>query len=377
MGASYMKIKIDGTPLAAGNILFNHLLSVSVSESLDQLDDVQMKFIVPEGPSGDPKTILAKLAAYGKTFEVELYHLGKMTHAVAGDIIEITWARSQSAPWSVTLHGHGNLHRMKAGASKLDTKKWVTGQPVKVDDVVKDLASKWNVTAKSVPPLDATQVFQAANDDASLLLELAKKYNRVVRWDSEDNLHFAPPGSLAEGAAAKLSWGIDVIDTSLRHLVEGMISKVEVKLKDAIANKEPVVGTANADTANHIPSTPANKGPTGPELLKKSGNTKFTAYELVISGAEGGGSTSEAVTSAANATAKSKLNAAADQLVSGSFTCRFRPDVQAGGHVEVDKGGWPLNGKYIVKDVSHTWDASGYRTQLNVMANRLGGPIPT
>jgi phage protein D len=375
-GASYMKIKIDKKPLATGDILFNHLLSVSISESLDQLDDVQMKFIVPEGPKGDPKSILGKLAAYGKTFEVELYYNGALSHSVAGDIIEITWARSQSAPWSVTLHGHGNLHRMKAGASKLDTKKWVTGKPMKVDDVVKDLATKWGVSAVSTPALDATQVFQAANDDASLLLELAKKYNRVVRWDSKDKLQFAVPSSLAAGGSpAKLTWGIDIVDTSLRHLVEGMISKVEVKLKDGIANKEPVVGKAAAPA--DIPKTPSNTGPTGPELLSSSGNSKFAAYELSVSGAEGGGSTSEPVTTAATATAKSKLNAAADQLVSGSFTCRFRPDVQAGGHVEVEKGGWPLDGKYVVKDVSHSWDASGYRTQLNVMANRLGGKPPT
>lgn len=69
--------------------------------------------------------------------------------------------------------------------------------------------------------------------------------------------------------------------------------------------------------------------------------------------------------------AKAELNKASYTFIEGTVVCIGLPQIRTGVNVILNKMGARFNGKYYVKETTHTIDDSGYRTQFSVISKTV------
>lgn len=360
MAVSYMEIKFDGAPIDA--TLEKHLVSVSVKEAMDKLDSVEFKFTVPED-----KALLKKLALYAKSFEVILYKEGSANHSVYGDVVDISFSRSAAAPWTVTVVGMDYLHRLKSARPASKVKDYDRIFRDKQDSqIVETVAKDWDLKTDVQGTQGAPRFIDWKQDDAALLKLLAKENNYIVRVNAKNGtptLVFSRVDAASQ-AQVKLQWGTEVTDVNVTHSLDGLYTKVKVTGSKAHAGAKPVKGEADKNKLKKI-SGPVDA--TGVAFAEKMG-----AVELVIENNDG----SYPDQSAAQQKAIAELQAKAESFLSGSLTSVFRPDACSGGKLTIEKAGWPLDGDFIIQEVTHSMDAGGYKTQLTFLSDGLASKSP-
>lgn len=355
---NYMKIKL-GTVTVEGNWAA-HLSSVSVKESLEALDSAQVTFDLPEGSGAE---LVPKVDLYGQKWEIEIMQDGASVKTYAGDIVSVQWTRSGGAPRQVTVTGVGFLHRLKRGRANAaaNDRRW---RGKKASEILQKVAQDWTLGTSGVQATDsAIDDFEWKTDDAALVKELAQTSGYIVRCDVDGGnpvLVFASRENYTSGEV-ELEFGVDILDMNATHSIDRCVSEV------AITAKDPSKPDQNVEAK----STPSDlvinndKAHSGPELLGKIGN-----FPHRVENKDGNRPTQSSITEQA----KGVMVETAESFCEGSLTCRFNPAITGGKKVKVKGAGWPFDGIFIVKEVTHTFDASGYRTQVTFSSNSIAAP---
>ena len=351
----YMKIKLGGIDIV--DLWAAHLSSVSVTDSLDQLDAAQVVFDLPEGSGA---SLVKKLDIYGKTWSIQLIDDGSPVKEYSGDIIGISWTRSGGAPRQATVSCIDQLHRLKRGrkAAKVGDRRW---RSKAISDIATAVAKDWDL---GVSGIDSTSgmigYLEWKGDDAALLNHLAETCGCVVRCDFESGkpgLVFAKSSSYASKSVT-LNFGVEILDISANHNLDRIVTEVKGWAKDPSKPTELIQVKNKA-----LEKT--NSGKTGPDYMKVMGSFPHAIER---------GSGEAPAQTAMEETTTGIMIETASSFVGGSLTCRFDPNITSGKTVTVQGAGWPFDGEFVVKEVTHTFDSSGYRSQVTFNANSINAP---
>jgi phage protein D len=352
-----MSVTLGGKDVMADN-LGSCLSSIVVKESLEALDGLTVVFAIPEGISS-----LADFDFYGKPWVVKVKMNGVETRGYFGDVLNVQWTRSGGSSRQCTVTGIGYLHRLKRGRSKAkaDDRRF---KDKKFSEIVTAIAKDWDLSASGIEASDGKhKVTEPKADDATWIKELAAAAGYILRMDytmGNKAFVFAKRESYANQKVT-LEFGVDVLSINATHNLDPMVTAVTAETIDHLKNDKKVKGDSKAsdlklqNDASH----------SGPKLMARVGE-----FPLHLAEAEG----KSATQSAAKEQAKGAMNDRAAQFVQGSLTCRFRPDLGCNKKVEIKGAGWPFDGTFLVKEVTHSFDATGYRTSVTFSANSIKAP---
>ncbi len=357
---AYMLVYLDGKELSSLDASAPaHLSAVTVKDSLDKLDSVDVTFELPQG-TGD--ALGTKLDLYAKTFKVELCRDGSPIKEFSGDLLTFAWTRSAGSPRSVQLTGVDHMHRLRRGrkAPKANDRRFA-GK--KHSEVIEQVAKDWSLKTGGIESTSSTGTyFEWKGEDSALLKHLAEENGYTVRIESEKgspSLIFSRAGA-SSGEDVELEFGVDILEMQATHDLDKVLTSVTFTGQKALAGEKPIVKEVKADAA--VKDDKYNKR-TGPSLVESE------IGPFIFHQEDKGGATDQPT--AAEAKAKGKLKGAANEFVKGSLTCRFTPEISCGKKVVITGAGWPFDGTFTVGDVTHTLDASGYRTQVAFKGNSI------
>jgi phage protein D len=352
-----MTVSLGGKDVMAEN-LGACLSSIVVKESLEALDALTVVFAIPEGI-----TSLTEFDFYGKPWEVKVEMNGVATRGYFGDVLNVQWTRSGGSSRQCTVTGVGYLHRLKRGRSKVkpDDRRF---PDKKFSEIVTAIAKDWGLTASGIEASDGKhKVTEPKADDATWVKELAASAGYILRMDysmGSKALVFAKRESYADQKVT-LEFGVDVLSVNATHNLDPMITSATAETIDHIKNEKKVKGDSKAADLK----LQNDSSHSGPKLM-----ARVAEFPLHLAEAEG----KSATQSAAMEQAKGAMNDRAAQFVEGSLTCRFRPDLGCNRQVEIKGAGWPFDGTFLVKEVTHSFDATGYRTAVTFSANSIKAP---
>lgn len=356
----YMEITLGEIKVKAGDRKrwAAHLASVSVTDALDALDAAQVVFELPEG-SGS--LLVPELEVYGKKWIIKLMSGSTVVKEYAGDVLGVSWSRTGGAPRQATVTCVDHLHRLKRGRTDIQTGDRRFPDK-KVSEIVSAVAKHWGFDVGGIESTtSAIPYFEWKGDDLSLLKHLADQVGCVVRADEKDGtsgLVFAKASSYAS-EEVELRFGIEILEISANHNLDGCVTSVEGTVTNP---KKPETITVKVGSDK---ITMTNKpGKTGADYMTHMGGG---AYPKAFEHKEGDSFTQ----SDADERAKGMLTEAAAGFVQGSLVCRFNPNLTSGKSVRVVGAGWPLDGVFLVKSVTHSFDASGYRSQVQFSASSI------
>ena len=365
-GDAKMEIKV-GKADFTGSSLRGYLASVIVKDSVgNEFDSVQIQLNLPE-EMGDKD--LGKMGLWGEQFMVKLFKAGPGAstpcRAVVGDIVQLDWVRSDSSPRSLTLTGIDNLWRLgNQNAAVKAADRRFSGK--KVSDVVKKIAGDWKLGTGKIQGTDAALKVQNYTDqpnDLAILKELAKQSNYLFRAagnpmvPGKADLLWARVDKAGKGKH-KLPFGDELIEINVTHNLQGLLSKVEISAIDPADPKKVIKGTADDKKLTGI----NGKAALGPSFLKKIGAVPH--FEDLTTG-------QKIQLSVLKEMAESMMQGAAECFLEGNCTGRFHPEVGSGDLMVISKANWPFDGTYLIKDVTHTWNMSGYQTAITFLADGI------
>lgn len=354
----YMRVTLGGTVVEGA--LLAHMTSVSVKEAAGELDSAEIQFELTQSTAKD---LAKKLSLHGQEFAVEMMIAGKPLRTVAGDIVQMTWSRSGSSPRSVTITGIDHLARLKkprANSEKQDRQF----RDEKASAIVEKVAKDWSLGSE-IDSTDADIKFlDWKKDDSALLKHLACEFGYDVRLDvskagTTPKLLFKKCDPKNTAGSVSFEFGVDCYDISATHNLDEIRTKVTMAGVDYAAGDDAVEGVADG-------SSLVKGDITGVSLVKQY----FGDVHEVKEKTDGTSSSQPLAKEEAEGILRSKANT----FVSGNATCEFTPLARSGAEVTFKGTGWPLDGKFKIKEVTHSFDASGYTTSFSFEGAAISSP---
>jgi len=330
--------KLDGD-----DSMWGAAVRVVFTEALDALDMLVVDLEVSH--QLDSSELLAKLKP-GVEFSLDLMEDGTAVHSAVGDVVEVRHSR-RPGTHRVTVVGLDKLHRLNHKQAQAEV--WEVAH----DDIASEIADRNSLTPV-VEGVDGTAELELQNNesDGLFLRRLAKQNNYYLRvLDGE--LHFGrKEGS---GAAVEVDMVADVLEISQRASLVGIITEVTVHGSNYVQD-ETFTGTASSSDLKNI-----GGGETGVSLAE----TLFGTRELILN------QSGYVDTSTATARAKAELQARAEDFVRGTVIVNGNPNAVSGKNVTITGAGWPLDGTFLIRETSHVYDRSGYRTRIGFQSDSL------
>lgn len=362
---NFMKVFVGGSELSAA--LYAHLASVAIKDSIENLDSATITFALPEAiwATHSPNDF----DWYGKEWKIITMAKGAPSKIYGGDIVGLNWQRSGGAPCMLTLTCIDHLHRLKKArkSSKANDRRFKS--KTEASTIVKKVAQDWGLSPGTV---EATELqcdeFEWKSDDATLLKKLADDSGSIVRLDFEGKKVNFTKGWKAVGSAPKvtLEFGVQILDIQGAHDLTTAVSKVSLTAVNKVKESASVKGEADAAKVEAL----NDKTMVAAKLVERMGGVLVDEEYK----SDKGGAVDQSVL---QGLAKGRITEASAKFVNGQMTTIFRPDIVAGCEITVEKAGWPLDGKFIANEVTHSFDTGGYRTQVNFTANSIAKPTTT
>ncbi len=342
-GSPNFEIALDGSTL--GSRTLKHLLRAELRESLHEMDAFTLSLVVPQDP-----TEVTTLAKPGSSFSVKLKH-GDSEREIKGSIIEVSHARSVSAPWVVTYIGLDKMHEL----TRKRAKKVRKGSDA---TVVKEIAGECGLSAE-VEDVSATGDYslQLNEDYASFLLRVAEQNDYIVRIEDDSTLRFSRRMSAYQNNPVTVRWGEHVESVELRASVRELVTGVKVR------GYNPAKGEWVSGSASSSDLAAFSGGQTGVELASAAfGEWVDERDNARVS-----------TTSKAKAVAKAALQAAANRYVEGTVECNAgMPEAVSGAKLTIKDAGEPLSGDFVIRETVHTLTPDqGYRTTIHFLSDSL------
>ncbi|MEN3360507.1 MAG: hypothetical protein V7637_4489 [Mycobacteriales bacterium] len=341
-------ISAHGRPLPA--VVSSQVTRVSLTRRIDPPDNFSIELFDPDLALVTPPV---GPFAEGAEVSVALGFRDGARIALAGTVTAVTAEFGATDEPVIRVDGFDGLHALTRGTA-YRVFPGPAGAGLPDSQVVGQLAAGAGLVAQTDPgPARATAQVQDHVSDLAFLRELAA-VNGYSIWIERGALQFRrqrlPP------AVVELRHGDDLLSLRLRLSTTGQVAGVTVRGWDPV-QKQVCVGTATrASLAPELSSVPAGG----------------SSRELVIAHA-GVASATEA-----QALANAVMADQGQSLVAGSGVAIGRPDLDVGAVVTLRGTGRFDRGRYVVTEVTHTIDNSGYRTDFRLngagRADPFGGP---
>lgn len=333
------KLSLNGREVGGRSL--RHLLSVELTESMDSMDALSVQMMVPS----DADEVLS-LARVGVPFVATLQD-GEFKRTIDGDIVEVSHARSASAPWTVSLRGLDGMHRLKC-----------TGSLQRCDgthsEVVREIAKR-NQLKPEVEDVNATfDEMMQLGSDAETLHSLARKHNYIVRVQ-DGCLRFMRGSDPADTEPIVMVWGENLDDVQISWHIDGLQTEMEGRGYDHERNQE-LSALADARDLRRI-----SQGPLGVELAQKALGRRPGSP----------GRSSSGQLTGVRQQAISDFQREAEQFLTGTVNGIGCPQAQSGRLLEL-RGAGPLSGRYLIRETRHSFGSGvGYRSSLSIVSDSL------
>ena len=273
---------------------------------------------------------------------------GKRTLLVKGEITALEPEFGEGMIAELVVRGYDNSHRL---FRETKTRAFLN---VKDSDLATQFAREAGLKARVDPtPTVYDHLFQANQSDLAFLMERAWRIGYEC-FVSEGSLYFRKPPK--GGPTIKLAWGEDLLSFKPRLNLAEQVNQVTVKGWDCETQK-PLVGQAKKGRLS--PKVKEKKD--GASWAQPFGKGELTIVDQpVISQAE------------ANLLAAARMDEISGAFIEADGEVFRRPDVCAGGTVEIEGLGKRFSGCYQVTAATHRYARNGLHTDFAVRGVRTG-----
>jgi len=340
--ASQISIKLDGAVIQ--HELLKNLSSAVVDQHAYLPGMFTLTFrdshlaLLDKGPFDLTKTVIVE--AEDET--------GKPFLLIEGEITALEPVFREGMIADLVVRGYDKSHRLfRETKSKAFLNK-------KDSDLASEIAQKAGLKAE----VEATQtvydhIFQHNQSDLAFLTQRAWRIGYEC-YVSEGKLFFRKPPVGEAGVA--LTWGQDLLSYQPSMTLAEQVDEVIVRGWD-FQKKEAIVG--RAETGKLYPKIKESKN--GASWAETFGTGKVTVVnQPVVSQAE------------ADTLAAARLNELSGTFVEAEGEALRRPDIKAGGSVEITGLGARFSGKYLVTSATHIYTPEGLKTLFSVRGARTG-----
>jgi phage protein D len=339
------KVWVEGVPLPA--VVRESIAAVSVAQQTNQPASFRLQV-------NDPRFLLVDategLLAEGKRCEIAMGYLGSTLPMIEGEISAVGIELGESGGLILNMEGFDALH---AGTRGTGYRQF--GEHQSDSAIVREIASEMVPTAviDETGPRNGGRIQQNVSD-LEYLQELARFHNFQL-WVEGRTLFFlrhrpAPPGLFSRG--------VNLISFSAHLSTAGHVGVVEVRGWDA-ARKEPIVARAvAAQSADYLKALSA----TGlAQIIASELGLAAKARKQVIHAQGQVNSISEAQAKADAVMAEQRRN-----LLSASGSVIGDPKLRVGSIVALRNMGRFSLQPYVIEQVTHQINQSGYRTSFEM-----------
>lgn len=342
-------VLVEGLPLP--HAVRQSIVAVSVSQQTNQPSSFQLQF-------NDPHFLLVDAAqgllTEGKRVEILMGYVGRSLPIIEGEITSLGLELEESGGLSLNVEGFDGLH---AGTRSSGTRQFQEDQSDSA--IVREIASAILPIAvvDETGPRSSGRI-QHNITDLEYLQELAT-FHHFQLWVEGRTLFFMRD---RPGLPAVFARGTNLISFSVHLTTAGQIGEVEVRGWD-VARKESVVGRAKAaQSADYMKALSA----TGlAQILSGAVGFGTDGRKQVIHAQGEVNSISEAQAMADAVMAKQRGN-----LLSASGSVIGDPTLRVGSLVALQNMGRFSLLPYVIEQVIHQINQSGYRTTFE-MRQRL------
>lgn len=341
-------ITVNGAPL--GTALADNLIDLRVEQRVQLPATFSLRF-----RDRDFSLLDSGAVALGAVVDIQLPDdSGADVSVISGEVTAIGVDPGAGETHELVVSGLDLAHRL---AHSKDHRTYLNATP---QSIVSAIAGRAGLSAVASGPSHTYEYVLQVDSDQRLLDDLARRCG-CDWWVEDKKLHFAPPASTT---AVKLTWGDDLRRFTLRLSVADQVGKVTVAgwNPDTQQTVEGQDGGIAADPATSV------LGATSPaaDSLKKA--------RKALPGVSSGVRTTHAdvqTADEATAVAKALASESVASSVQGRGEAIGRPELKAGGWVEVVNMGETLSGTYAVTEVTHVWGAGlGLVTRFGIGGRR-------
>lgn len=339
------KVRIDGRdlPVAAKA----DVTSVSVLNDVDAAGMFSFTLQCWDSAEMHVKWIDDDLFKEGNRVEIEMGYRDNLESLFHGEITGLEPEFPGDAPPTLTVRGYDRRHRL------MGKRKTRTFLNMKDSDIASEIAGDWGLTPQvedSGVTLD--YVLQNNQTDFVFIQERARRIGYEATVTSQ-TLYFRPRQN-AGSADITLNREVELLDFRARLSTIGQVEEMSVQGWNP---KEKAEVRANSSTGEERAMGGSSSGPaTAGRAFGGTGSVLVD--QPVLSQAE------------AERIVSGRFKEMALYYVEGNGICIGRPDLLAGGLVEIEGLGRRFSGTYYVTSTHHAYRPnSGYRTSFTVRRN--------
>ncbi|MCC6437410.1 MAG: VgrG-related protein [Acidimicrobiales bacterium] len=327
-------ITVNGSPLSSA--LVDNLIDLRVERRIQLPGSFSMRF-----RDKDFSLIDGAGINLGDTVDISLPdESGADVSVICGEVTAIGVDPGAGQTHELVVSGLDLAHRLA------HNKEHRTYLNVTAPAIVSQIAGRAGLSAVASGPTHTFEYLLQVDSDQRFLDDLARRCG-CDWWVENKELHFAPPAS---SAAVTLTWGDDLRRFKLRLSTADQIGKVTVAGWNPDTQKTVEgndAGTANAPEDTVVGAT----SPAGDALVK--------ARKALNGFAPGVRTTHVDVQTVDEANNVAKALAAESVAASlhGRGEAIGRPELKAGGWVEVANMGDTMSGTYAITEIEHVWGA--------------------
>lgn len=334
--ASQVQVEASGTRLSTAELA--SVTRVEIDSSMHLPDTATIEF-----RDSDYALIEKPAWAIGKPLTVLMGDADDLVALFEGEITGVEAAIDSDGLGSVTIRCYDQSHRLLRG------RKSAVFLDKKDSAIVTQIARSAGLSMK-ITTTTATHKYVLQNNqtDWEFITERASR-NGMDLWMSEGKLHMAPPPD--SGSSIDLHLGEQLRSLRTRLSATGQAAEVTVHGWNA-AEKKAIVGKASANDAKFVPQIGEQKRP------GKIADSAFGKASVAIS------SETVRLHGEATALAKAALNEIAGDAIFAEGETRGDVRLRPGVRVNIDGAGRTFNGKYLLTEVRHIFDAGGFRQEF-------------
>jgi len=340
---------IEGVPIPAAvlrsivAVAVNHTENLPATFSLEVNDP---QFLLIEAVGG--------LFTEGKQIKISLGYVGNLRGLIEGEITAVDVQLDQSGGLTLHIEGHDYLHAATRGTQ---VRPFPAGRPVSA--IVKSIADELGLGAEVDAIAARTNApMQYMQNNLDLLQGLAEQEDCQF-WVEGKVLYFKRQRA---GSNIVLSRGVNLISFAGHLSTAGQVGEVEVRSWDA-TRKQPITATAVASQSADYLSTLSAIG----------------LIQVLTGGATQAGKGKTILHATGTATSVQEVKADADKaladqrrkLLTGSGSAVGDPGIGVGSIVTLIGMGRFSRHQYIIENVTHRIDASGYRSTFEMRQRDL------
>lgn len=268
---------------------------------------------------------------------------------IAGLVTEVTTGFQSSGAPQVTVSGYDRSYPMQ---KRTVPQNWTKKRE---SDVVAAIARFHNLSTERIETTEPTyaKLELSQESDYAFVRRLAE-HNDFEFYVVDKALHFGPP-RVGRDETLTLRWGEGLVSFTPEINLADQVSAVEVHGWDP-ERKQEILGVAQRGGERGRKPGQMSGGELVELLCKES---KLSVRRPLTRQAE------------VDRLARSLLERRARQFLKGSGECIGLPNLRIDQNVRIEGLGAPYSGDYYVEGVTHTLNASGYRTAFRVQEAAL------